>query len=552
MVDTVAALAQARAFDEAWLRGQGVEDLEHGGVGILYMARDGGFLFRRRRGAPGSFGRFEQPKGVGLRPYGLWHLDDWLNHMTAPVVYLTEGESDAWALWAAGFPALGLPGSGAFACLRAEDLAGIEHLHVVPDADQAGKDLLAGLRRHLGWLRFSGTLHVVGLPPGVKDVCELRRRDPAGFAARFAELAGRAEPVLLERPAGSDNGQAGSHHAARVPEAPFEEPIPASKLRGADPSLSWIWKGFLRRGEVTLLAALWKSGKTTLLAHLLRAMGTGGPFLGLDLTPSKVLYVTEESEPRWAARRDALGLGDHVHFLVRPFATRPRMERWVDFLTYLDELVAANGYDVVILDTLANLWPLKDENDACAMQAALMPLNAMTARAALLIVHHTRKSDGSEATASRGSGALTSFVATIIEFRRYLPAERADRRRVLSCYGRDDETPAEVVVELGHDGYRAQGDRATVQRRELADEIAAILPPRPPGYNTAQVAEALQQGPSRQKLLAVLRDGVERGVWQSSGRGRKGDPYLYWLAGPHDSVFGASTPIGDNAPETAT
>lgn len=529
---TVAALAAAKSLSVDWLREQGVADLPGGGVSICYYERDGMEMFRRARDVPGSGRRFSQPKGTGLRPYGLWKLDDWHNAATPPALYLTEGESDCWSLWDAGLPALGLPGNNAFACLTRSDLVGIDTIYVCPDGDDAGKELVAGLRRHLGWLGYAGRLYLVELPGGCKDVCDFRHRDPAGFRDRFRQLVAEALPSLVERPAGSDHvGLNGAAPARSQALDPFGDPIPASMLRAGDPALSWIWNGFLRRGEVTLLAALWKAGKTTLLAHLLRALGKGGEFLGRQLIPSRVLYVTEESEARWAARRDAVGLEDHIHFLVRPFATKPRHERWEEFLHHVGGLIESNGYDVVVMDTLANLWPVRDENDASAVQAALMPLHSMIDRVALQLVHHTRKSDGSEATASRGSGALTGFVDTIVEFRRYLPGERGDRRRVLSGYGRHDETPQELVIELTDGGYVAHGDRESIQCRELGDIIATVLPPRRPGLNADQILEAWPEDtrPGRNRFFAALKAGVDCGAWQRSGSGKKGSPYLFWL-----------------------
>src|SRR5438094_3950293 len=44
------------------------------------------------------------------------------------------------------------------------------------------------------------------------------------------------------------------------------------------PDVKWLWKPFIGEGLLTLLAAAPKAGKSTLLAHLLRAMLDGEPF----------------------------------------------------------------------------------------------------------------------------------------------------------------------------------------------------------------------------------------------------------------------------------
>ncbi len=354
------------------------------------------------------------------------------------------------------------------------------------------------------------------LKRAAKDLAHL------GFGTRRSSV-----PVAPALPAES-TGAAPQPSTAPVS---FPAPIPASLLKSADPTLTWIVNGFLRRGEVTLLAALWKSGKTTLFAHLLRALARGGTFLGRETIAAKVLYVTEESEARWAARRDAVGIEDHVEFLIRPFATKPRVERWEEFITHVGKLIGERAYDVVIFDTLANLWPVRDENDASAVQSALMPLHGIIDKVALQLVHHTRKSDGTEATASRGSGALTGFVDTILEFRRYMPQDRKDRRRILSGYGRHEETPDELVIELTDGGYVAHGDRETVSRGDLSGVLLGFMPRTPPGMTVDQLLESWpseSSKPGRDRLTGALKDGAERSLWVQTGTGKRGSPYLFY------------------------
>lgn len=318
---------------------------------------------------------------------------------------------------------------------------------------------------------------------------------------------------------------------------PFPAPIPASQLQAGAPAPP-LWRGLIHRGEITLLAALWKSGKTTLLLHLIRAMEAGGDFCGLSLAAGSVLYVTEESEGRWARRRDAVGLADHIDFVVRPFGAKSTVSQWLGFLAYLNGLLKAKPRDLVVFDTLTDLWPVKDENDAGQVQAALMPLHSLNGSAGLLLVHHTRKCDGTEATASRGSGALTAFVDTIVEFRRMGADDRNDRRRLLTSYGRGEDVPDEMVIELTDlDGYVLQGKRADVTARDLAPEILAHLPTVKPGLTFDELLESWPAPrPGRQALFAALGAGVESERWVCYGRGVKGDPRRYYVPGA-DSVF---------------
>lgn len=144
------------------------------------------------------------------------------------------------------------------------------------------------------------------------------------------------------------------------------------------------------------------------------------------------------------------------------------LDDWLGFLAHL----AADPADLVVFDTLANLWPVRDENSAAEVGACLAPLHKLTAGRAVLLVHHLRKSDGAEGTGSRGSGAIAGFVDVMAELRRQKPTvDPGQRRRVLTGYGRYDGIPDEWVVELAEKDGR--GGRSSTGRTSPAG--------RPPG-----------------------------------------------------------------------
>jgi hypothetical protein len=313
----------------------------------------------------------------------------------------------------------------------------------------------------------------------------------------------------------------------------FPDPIPISRLE-ADPMPPWVWHGFLARGTTTLLSALWKSGKTTLMSHLIKAMEKGGDFCGHLLVAGHVVYISEEPKGKWVERREKLGLKDHIDIHIRPFKTKPNTEQWLTFLAHLGDFCRRRQPDLIVFDCLSNLWPVRDENDACQVQSALMPLHTLTEGAALMLVHHPRKSDGQEATASRGSGALTAFVDIILELRRFKAENANDKRRTLTGYGRYDETPAETVVELTEEGYKAEGTRREATARELNREIVYLLPNLPPGKTRDELLAdwSDEVKPRKQTLLDALDIGANGGEWRREGEGKKGSPYRYWVPPP--------------------
>jgi hypothetical protein len=381
-----------------------------------------------------------------------------------------------------------------------------------------------------------GAAKQAGCDDPEKDVGTIRRGLADGMKTpRDLNGVGHANG----HPNGHANGNGVQPHANGTPangtpkSITFPTPIPASELKEAA-AQAWLWNGYLSRGDITLFSALWKIGKTTLIAHLLRTLEAGGEFCGRTVGPAKVLYVSEESETRWAKRRDKLGLHDHIHFVLKPFKFKASWEQWPPFLRYVADLVNDKAYDLVVLDPVVNLWPVRDENDASQVISALMPLREMPDRAATMLVHHTRKTDGGEGTASRGSGGLTGFVDTIMEMRRFNAGESKDRRRVITALGRDEETPQEVVVELTEkDGYRAcGGDRQDVRGRAVLFEIARTLPTTSPGLAVKQIRAAYgddEDAPSEPTIRHAMEIGHADGILGRAGTGKAYSPYTYWL-----------------------
>lgn len=322
------------------------------------------------------------------------------------------------------------------------------------------------------------------------------------------------------------------------------EPVPMSKLGDAVPP-DWLWPGYLAVGHITLLCGLWKAGKTTLLTYLL------GGFCGRDtitpgVKPAKVLVISEEPQGMWAERRDRVGMSDGVAIWTRPFMARPTAEQWHTWIDELADLIRRDGYTLVVFDPISACWPLEDENDAAGMLAALRPLHQLCeAGAAVLLIHHPRKSEGSEGQAARGSGALPGFVDIIVELRRHTPLDREDPRRVLTAYSRLQDTPPEMVMELKDGSYHAVGTRRDSARVDRQNVILDHLL-----TDTPQTAEELLAAwpdggspkPSKRALEGDLAHGATQGVWQRTGKGKKTDPYKFAQASFHNHARIESEP----------
>ena len=300
---------------------------------------------------------------------------------------------------------------------------------------------------------------------------------------------------------------------------------------GEGTPIPWLWDGYLAAGFITLLTGLWKAGKTTLVAHLLRLLADGGELAGA-VKPARVLVVTEENGGLWRRRRDELGIGDHVHLLPRPFNVRPKLSQWEAFALHVAELVRAESYGLVVCDTLPSFWPVTKENDASEVIAALTPLHTVAdAGAAVLLTHHPRKGDAGEGQAARGSGALPGFVDAILELRRFGPDNRDDRRRVITAYSRFDETPPEVVIELRDDGYRLVGTKADARQTDRLSAIAELLPADLAGVTADELLTSWPETgpakPGKRTMQVDLKAGAQSGRWMQLGTGTRNDPFRY-------------------------
>lgn len=371
-------------------------------------------------------------------------------------------------------------------------------------------------------------------------------------ASKEKGLAGMESkpPKRRPRPTPGDGKPSPTNGANSIPAGPrsisagYESdwtPIPLSQIP-ASAAVDWVWTGFAARGMVTLLVGLFKLGKTTLLAWLLREMAVGGDLAG-EVKPGRVLVVSEESGKLWALRRDEMQLGDHVELLARPFKGRCNWHEWERLIDRVAALTRERGYALVVFDTLASLWPVVDENSAADVLRAVLPLHRIVeAGAALLLNHHPRKSDGAEGTASRGSGALPGFVDVIIELRPFAAGDRHNRRRTLACFSRLDETPAEVVIELTDTGYVAIGDKADAGRADRRRLLQSLLPAHPPGATVEEIRDNWPDG-GQKPGVRTLRDDLKAMDVRTTGEGVKGDRFRYYLApNPSCADNGGATP----------
>jgi len=285
----------------------------------------------------------------------------------------------------------------------------------------------------------------------------------------------------------------------------------------------------LARGCLTLLTSQWKSGKTTLLAHLLAKMETGQPFAGLPVQQGRALIISEESQALWFERARKLGLKDH-RLTCRPFEGIPDRAQWRQLLQYIENLHDELDLGLVVIDPLIMFFPSYTEIDAASAAQSLAELRAVADRGlAVLILHHPKKGETREGQAARGIGALNAQVDIVLEMSYFSNPASGDRRRQIVAFSRFEETPRRLLLELKPDGSdytvltpQAAGEHGVILldllRQAIAPVTAASLRARWPDSHTRPDLTTLR------RWLARL---TEQGLIVQEGNGRKNAPYRY-------------------------
>lgn len=306
-------------------------------------------------------------------------------------------------------------------------------------------------------------------------------------------------------------------------------PVPITELKDAPP-IDWLWDGYIARGRITEFLGLWKSGKTTLVAHLLKGMAHGGEMAGKSVSKAKVLIISEEDSSEWKERKDEYGLGEDIDLICIPFKTKPSRKEWEAFTLYISKL--APSYDLIVIDTIANNWSVIDENSNSEVITAMMPIRAWAEKGVgVLIIHHSRKGDGQEGQASRGAGGLPAFVDIILEFRRYDPGREDDTRRTIKGYSRRKETPKEVVIELTDGRYVLLGNKSETKEANRLATLNSVLPTKPPGDTVGDIKKWWPNGlcPGERTLRNDLETLYSKGKIKRTGEGKKCNAYHYWV-----------------------
>lgn len=160
--------------------------------------------------------------------------------------------------------------------------------------------------------------------------------------------------------------------------------------------LAWMVKKVLPKADIGAVFGESGSGKSFFVLDLALAIASGRDWRGHKTTPGRVLYIAAEGAGGMVRRLQALAqhhgveleglaldvLGDAPNFLERQ-----------DIGDLLEAIKASGRYDLVVVDTLAQVTPGANENSGEDMGRALAHCKALRQRtgAMVLLVAHAGK-----------------------------------------------------------------------------------------------------------------------------------------------------------------
>ncbi len=382
---------------------------------------------------------------------------------------------------------------------------------------------------------------------GIAYLAELAEETPSAvnveaYRAIVAERYGRrqriADGAALQEAACSGDPEGLAEVQARIAEGDYGDAAgdcltSATDLLAMEFDEEWIVADLIQRGEVTIIGAPPKAGKSTLARQLAAAIAHDKPayWLGRRIEISgRVLYAALDEPPR-AVKRHAETLAKVYDTANLRFLLRDDFAGW-------DQLEAAARRvrpTAVFVDTLFKaLGAVEDESAYAPMVQHMDRLTRLAGRidAAVIAVHHNRKSGGGETGggALLGSTAIAGGPDTLITIQREGNGEDDVGRgyRWIASEGRSGRNLERSLLKLGDDGMVALGGKRSDEqiRRARAEVLEAVE--GSPGISHQEVLTAVncRHADAVKALKALAEDGAIR----TEGRGVRNAPKLYYPA----------------------
>lgn len=311
-------------------------------------------------------------------------------------------------------------------------------------------------------------------------LCEMMRIDPAslGWTEKASPPASR---VIIPKPKRSSRF------------------FPASSWGDTEPPpREWLVEGLIPRGTVTSLYGDGGTGKSLLALQAAVDVATGGCWIGKPTASGRSLFISAEDDKdelhrrvRDVANSCFLGVKDLANLHLRSLAGEDALLATLspgggidpsDLFEEIDKYATETAPDLIVLDTLADLFP-GNENDRGQARQFIGLLRGLAIRrnSAVLLLAHPSLSGMNSGTGAGGNTAWNNSVRSRLYMQRVLMSDGGaqfepdpDVRTLDSKkanYGRVGESiQLRWVNGVFQPEIQTRGTAANVDRNKVADD----------------------------------------------------------------------------------
>ena len=281
--------------------------------------------------------------------------------------------------------------------------------------------------------------------------------------------------------------------ARREIEGTFDGYLPDEKIK--IPKTKWLWEHLISEGNVSLVVALPKVGKSSLIGAFLGAMSRGNSeYLDKQITSkAKPIYILGTDQPMadWAEILIPVGLmkktaEDEVE-LVHPLKRLWTMDRPItlteESIEQIHNLAKKDKNAIFVLDAFASLISGLglDENHVDAVEPIRMLCEALAGTGAtIVLLHHASGTNSNERAvkASRGTKALPALASNIINLSWLIQDDKTDNRIAVTTQGRSSKPVDMVIEQTDRAVWENHGSSADIKDELKLEKLESKLNPR--------------------------------------------------------------------------
>jgi KaiC/GvpD/RAD55 family RecA-like ATPase len=286
-------------------------------------------------------------------------------------------------------------------------------------------------------------------------------------------------------------------------------------LSQSSEGMSWILPGMLPKGEMALLAAQAKAGKTLLACDVAYAVLTGTRAIGETAKQGKVLLVSSD-ESLASTRRRLYARG--FDLISNPDSFRIMTALDLNDLSTLEAQLEDFRPDLVVIDSLTSvtLHSNISEKDA-EFAKTIYKLKDLTGRyeAASILIHHENKSKEAKGIEKvSGSARITAAVWGIWQLSATNPDDEACTKRYLKVKPREGEAVTHILDLNPKDQWASSqiynyvgefGDESGEKKSQSHKILQLLQACKGKGLTAGEILEALPEIPKKSLYRACDR-----------------------------------------------